>query len=169
MLMSSTARVLSLPPSLLPSLPLSLPPSSRLSPSPLRPELMAASAAKSSQCDKVMWSQRGSGKVSCISGSIYTDYAVMRKGPKNKNKWRKWDDIAAPRLLTAVFALISRWLWGRDDGGSQDLLLASPLTFLMSCSGMRIVIGFASTHVTDNCATIVMETLATAAAAQQTC
>lgn len=73
-LTSSTARVLS-PPCVPPVLP---------SPSLLHPELMAAGAAKSSQCDKVMWSQRSSGKVSCISGSIYTDYAAMRKGPKIK-------------------------------------------------------------------------------------
>lgn len=65
------------------------PPTHRLPIASRCPELMAGSAAKSSQCDKVMWSRTGSGKESCISGSIYTDCAAMRKWPKNKNKWKK--------------------------------------------------------------------------------
>lgn len=59
-----------------------------------------------------------------ISETIYTDYTVMRKWSKNKNKWRLWDDITAPRLLTAVFVVTSRWLW---LGGLWELRLTAVL------------------------------------------
>lgn len=128
---------LSLPLPLSISLPFSLPlPLSSLV-AAHRLRLMAGSTAKSSQCDKVIWSHRVSeterGKECRISATIYTDHTAMRKWSKNKNKWGTLDDITAPRLLTAVFAVISRWLWSTDDSGSRDLLLSSRPTFPMSC------------------------------------
>lgn len=42
------------------------------------------------------------------------------------------DDITAPRLLTAVFAVESRWLWSRDDSEPRlTAVLSDDLTDVM--------------------------------------